>query len=130
MIPILKVDDKTYVIEGIDYLEGEPKTAIVEIDGVKQFFHDVSISMNPKALNLSDAIYFTGRYDPLIEELNKMIFDTDNEMNETALNLAELIINNKFNKSQTIRKYQELKQLKNSLQQAKDIIVELVVLGF
>jgi len=125
MIPVLVVEGVAHKVEGIDYLDGKPKTVTVEQEGRKVFYHDKSMSANPNALDLEDAICWQGRYDPVYETLDKLIEDNQSEMKVLAL---EHIRNDKpFAPSELKKKFDELELKTVGLSMAQDIVHEFMV---
>lgn len=126
MIPKLIVNGKAYQIECIDYLNGEPTVAIVEQEGRKVFYHDKSISMNPNALDLSDAIHFEGRYEPILHVMNEMMDINQLELAACAAEVYYLASHNQYIPDYLTSKMEEAKQMIRSLSCAKDIVTEII----
>jgi len=126
MIPKLNVGGKTYTIESIDYLQGSPTVAIIEQDERKVFYHDQSISMNPEALNLSDAIFFEGRYDPIIKVMDEMMNINQLELAACAAEVYYLSSKNEYVPDYLFEKLEEAKEMVRSLSCAKDVVMEII----
>ncbi len=125
MYPVLVVEGVAHKVEGIDYLDGKPKRVIVEQNGRKMFYDDKSMSANPNALDLKDAIRYVGRYKQIYETLNKLIEDNQREMKVLAF---EHIRNDKpFTPSEIKKKFDELELKTVGLSTAQDIVHEFMV---
>ena len=125
MIPVLIVEGVAHKIEGIDYLDGKPMTVVVEQNGRKVFYYDKSMSANPNALDLEDAICWRGRYTPIYETLDKLIDDNKREMKVLAF---EHIRNDApFTPSETKKKFDVLELKTVGLEMAQDVVHEFMV---
>ena len=121
MHPVLIVEGVAHKVESIDYLDGKPKMVIVEQDGRRMFYKDKSISANPNALDLEDAICWQGRYTPIYEALDNVISDECEELKNLATMYTESDIHSYK------EKYKKLQQKVFGLIDAHELVTEFML---